>query len=578
LAIGVYFHGRQLVKPQAATHVDAEEMTRSQIGAIGTIGIIGEAAGGEPGIVQSFLNPVTARNVLKDGDLLTGLEICYNPSSDVDKFPGAYRTKAIRVNPATKATGKILDVGSADWINLQSNDWGSRQTQIRFKITQGTVKTENEGVDGFLLTIEDTLEDIVEIGDNLGPTFKVRYLGNASTAQLTITSSQVSIVLAGDQTDGSEDLVIDTTKSSYNTVLEIVNHINTFNPFYEAVVLGDNNLDTTELDAVTSQDVKANYYVCVAYKETFLNFMNTIGDLVTGTFVGSANQQPQIIGWTFLSGGSEGSVIPQDWQDALDLFQSESVDIVLVMTEDEAIHQLLSAHNNYMSANGRKERTSPIGHPLAEEANPNLILARARNLNSSRVVLCTPGINRYNRLGQLEQLSSAYTACAYAGMAASADLQEPLTYDYINAVGLTTQYSDEQMDEFLLGGVSPVESVENQGYRIVQSITTYLKSDNTLYREWNVQRIADSISKNMREELEASFIGTGGTLDKPSQMKRTVERILKDMIADGRIVSYKPPNVVLEQGVARIDYEVSPTEPINYILITTHFKSARLTA
>jgi hypothetical protein len=284
------------------------------------------------------------------------------------------------------------------------------------------------------------------------------------------------------------------------------------------------------------------------------------------------------VGWAYLTGGSEGTATSTDWSNALDKLQSEKVDILVPLTTDEGIQQLALAHVNYMSTNGRKERTMVVGHPLALETDVEGLLARARNFNSSRTVLASPGIMRYDRFGNLVELDSRFTACCYAGMAASSPVEEPLTFDYINSVGLTHRYDDSELDQLLLGGVAPVEFIEDKGYRIVQSLTTWLKSDNTLYREWSVQRIADAISIDVRTELEDSFVGTPGRSDTAGRIKNKVKTFLKEYIRIGRIISFTEPTVVIYGGVAYVEYGVSPTEPINYILVTTHFKPSRLTA
>ena len=40
---------------------------------------------------------------------------------------------------------------------------------------------------------------------------------------------------------------------------------------------------------------------------------------------------------------------------------------------------------------------------------------------------------------------------------------------------------------------------------------------------------------------------------------------------DGEITAYKNIVVRFTGGVVYVDYQVAPTEPINYVLVTTHF-------
>ena len=581
--IGIYFHGRRAVRPSVLTHVDAEEMVRSEFGVTGAVALIGEARGGEPGIVHSLLNPVSGRTIFKDGDLLTGIEIVYDPAKNTDLFPGASRVLGIRVNPATQASGSMQDVGSVDQINLTSIGWGVDENQIRYKVEPGTVDAKFEGVNGEKVTFHDTIEDIYEIADNMGPMLKVQYMGDASTALLTLTGGFLNITLAGDQTDGSEDLSIDITKTSFDTVLEIANYINTFNPFYEAYVLGPgmNNFPADDLDQVIAPgiDCKTAPYVITALIHSVVYFINENSQLLTAEKTVAVVNPLKEVAYTFLTGGSEGVTTNTEWQNALDELTKEDVSILVPITTDESRQHLGLSHVNFMTAR-EKKRTMVVGHDISLESDLETLKNRARAFNSSRVVLASPGILRYNRQGVLTEYSSVFTGCCYAGMAISSIVTEPLTYDYINAVGLTTRYTEEQIEELLLAGISPVEFVEGKGYRIVQSITTYLQSDNPLYREWSMQRLADEISINVARELEDSYIGKGGTNARIRRIKDTVKNLLK-RFADPEeelIIAWKEPVVTFSNQWVKISYEVSPVEPINWITITTHFKPARIEA
>jgi hypothetical protein len=57
-----------------------------------------------------------------------------------------------------------------------------------------------------------------------------------------------------------------------------------------------------------------------------------------------------------------------------------------------------------------------------------------------------------------------------------------------------------------------------------------------------------------------------------------VVRKLKDYIRDEVITAYQNVNVYFSGGIAYVEFEVAPVEPINFILVRSHFRIAELIA
>ena len=88
----------------------------------------------------------------------------------------------------------------------------------------------------------------------------LEYKGDASTAVLDVTATEITVTLAGDQTDGSADLSID--YASFPTVADIVKEISTKTGYdvcasRESNIKGvDNKEDSTQMILAAAVDIK----------------------------------------------------------------------------------------------------------------------------------------------------------------------------------------------------------------------------------------------------------------------------------------------------------------------------------
>jgi hypothetical protein len=75
----------------------------------------------------------------------------------------------------------------------------------------------------------------------------------------------------------------------------------------------------------------------------------------------------------------------------------------------------------------------------------------------------------------------------------------------------------------------------------------------------------------MRKEMEKTFVGKKGTRATISAVKTKAIDVLEQAIRDEDIVAYKDIEVRFVNTAVYVDYKVAPVEPINYVLITSHF-------
>lgn len=472
---GVFFGGKQIVRPGAYSVVDAESMTPISVGGQRVLALIGECEGGEPQTVKWFNNAISAKNNFISGDLLNGMKIAWAPSPELN---GADLIAGIRVNPATRASHTLLDDQAGNSVTFTSKDYGDYKSfKIKCAVTEGSV----------IISVKEETEGIEEISDACATTDDI----------VTWFTSNSQLV--------------DVTKDGSNDPVEVADYV------------------------------------------------------------------------AFDTAGTNPSPDSDDWQTCIDLLESVTqCDGIIPVTTDATVHSKVKTHVSSMSdLKVRKERRMFAGHATSETVEQ--ITTRATNLGTHRAVLCTPGIKK-DIDGTVTTLSSVFTACAVAGMWAGNDPAEPLTFDYINALGLETEYSSAEIETLIAGGVLVVETAIGKGYRIVQSVTTYTSTENMLYKELSMSTLADMISMNMRTNLEDLFVGKKNSATTPTSIKNSVESILKKFERLGWIVgtSTVPAfrNIIIyrENTSYQIEYEASLCEPNNYVLITSHFKSASTTS
>jgi hypothetical protein len=290
------------------------------------------------------------------------------------------------------------------------------------------------------------------------------------------------------------------------------------------------------------------------------------------------------IAFTPLAGGVDGTTLSANYTSALNALLLEEVDIIVPVTNDPTITALVQAHVATASTTkGRRERMAIVGGtPAASFGTTDLYVAdlvsKAAALANERVMLVGPGIKRPNSAGVLTTYGPEYLAAIIAGLAAAQAVGETPTGKFIKLVGLDAQFTQGQIETLLLGGVCPVEFVKGQGFKVVQAVTTWQTDNNPIHREWSVRRVGDVLMKDIRRTLNAQFIGARGDATTVQSMLTTVVQRLQRFLSDRALTAFRNVSVSVANTVATVSFEFSPTEPIDYILITGTAKPGSLSA
>jgi hypothetical protein len=464
-----------VIRPGAYSTIDASQLVPASLGLANVIAVIGDATGGKPNTPLFFRSGDAAKSVLRSGDLLDGIRMAYDPSSDPN-VGGADLIVAIRTNPATQATLNLAGA-SGTLVTLTSADYGVWNNAIQAKVEAGT--TGKKITIQYVDAIEGTL---LEVFDNL-------------------TSGPVAVAAINNGIGNQPPSRFVTAASGVGT-------------------------------------------------EALVN-----------------------VAFTSLSGAVEGTSTSTEYTNALVKLETEDVNLVVPLTFDPTITALVKAHVEAMSTvKNRRERIAIVGGSLASGFGTTALyvadlVTKATTLASSRVLLVGPGIKRPNAAGVSTLYGPQFLACIIAGIASAQEIGQTPTAKYIKAVALDTAFSGDQLETLLLAGVCPVAFRKDEGFRIEQALTTYQTDANPMFREFSVRRVGDFLMANLRKRLEKDFVGARGDSGTASAMLQGVVSLLNKMLSDRVITAFRNVTISIVSSVARVQFEFSPSEPINYILI-----------
>jgi hypothetical protein len=261
-----------------------------------------------------------------------------------------------------------------------------------------------------------------------------------------------------------------------------------------------------------------------------------------------------------------------DWQTAIDKLQYEYIDGIVPITSTGAIISKVDAHVTAMSGvTARKERRGFYGH-LAT-ATITDITTLVNSANDERAVFASPAPFDYNVDGsKLAYADSVPLASAYAGIWAGQDPQEPITYKYVKFAGLQKQYLSTDIATLLNAGVAVTE-VTRKGFRIVQGVTAAAGSSDLTQAELSVSTLKDVMSGDMRTYMEDKYVGHAGVAGIEITIYNDAISRIEEYKKNNWISDYDPKSVkVVQNGTAfNVDWQGSPTLPMNDFFITSHF-------
>lgn len=556
----VFFNGRLWTSPATMSVVDDSKMYSRGLTVGNNLALIGRASGGKPATALKFGSVAEAKAVLRDGDLLRAIERAFNASS---QSPGPAMVTAIRVNPATQASLVLKDSVADDAISLVSTNYGLMDNQIKVKVEAGTAT-------GLKLTTQ--FGTAYYSADNVARrAFSVQYSG-AGTGSMTINNSTLTLVL--------NNVTTNIDLAAYATIQALVDRINALGAIVATVLDGNGEKPTLNgLDGVTTQDVKTGLYTASANLQAAIDWFNSAGEgYVTATRPAAATKIPVAVPFTYLAGGSDGVVTNTEWDAAFTALQGVDAQWVVPLSGLPAIHAMADAHVTFMSNVSRMERRAICG--TASATTDEQAIAAAKALNSDRTSLTHLGIYDYDNNGALVLFEPFIAAALIAGAFAGLNPGTAMTNKALKVRGLERKLRNPtDTDALITGGVLCLEDTPN-GYKVVQSITTWLLNGNYNRREISVGVALDFVMRNVRNAVDE----IRGFKNNPIQMSLAVERtetVLRELArpepsgpgvlaGDEANPPYKNISASADGDILRIEFSCSPVIPINYIPVTAY--------
>lgn len=566
--MSVFFNGQLLVTPTTASVVNDDAMQNQNLTVGNALAYVGKSTGGQPKTVLRFGNPEEAKAVLRSGELLTAVLKAFSPSAETGA-PSV--VNAVRVNPATQAVLALQNSVPAAVINLASANYGLSDNLTKVKIESGTVV-------GKKVTVQSDVDNGYAYADNIGRgAFSVLYGGAEATATVTVTATTVVINAPAATAVATIDL------ASFKTVGSIVDKINTVAGFNATALDSSENVNALNgLDFVTDQDCKTAAYAVRADLQALVKWFNTYAaNMVVATRVEASGTLPANIPFTYLASGSEGTTTNLDWSDAFAKLQTADVQWVCPVSGDAAIHAMADAHVQLCSTVLRRERRAVCGMVAASTDAQALDAAKA--LGSPRTSLVHIGYYDNDAVtGELVLKPPYLTAALIAAMFAGVNPGTPLTNKVMTVRGFERKLlNPTDTDPLILGGVLCVEDTD-EGFKVVQSISTWLANDKYNLVEQSTGAALDFTVRNVRTAVDV----LRGQKGNPLLLSRAIsitDSTLKELAraepegpgvlaGDATNPAYRNISATLEGDVTRITFECSPVVPNNYVLVTVYAK------
>lgn len=559
----LFFNGRVYTSPTTVSAVNDSALANQSLSAANNLAVLGQCTAGQPNVPLVFGTPAAAIAALQSGDLLTAVLKAFSPSTQTG---GPATVTAIRVNPAVQASLVLADATTAAAINLLATDYGAYTSQIKVQVQSGSST-------GKKLTVQ--LANSFFTQDNLTRSLlSLQYSGVAPTATMTINGT--SLVLSAPT--GTPVANIDLTV--YTTIQKVVDRINSVTGFNATVQGGNGALASTNgFDYVTNQDVLTTPYTALAVLQACIDWFNSQAEqFVNATRATNAGAPPANIGFTYLAGGTDGTVTNTQWSNAYTALQAVDVQWVVPASSDPSIHAMNDAHCQFMSTIGNSERRGIVG--MALNSSDAAAIAEALTLNSDRTSLVHIGMFDFDLLGNLTLYPAYIVAAMIGGMFAGSSPGTPMTNKALNVRGLErTLLIPTNTDVLIQGGVIPIAPTLT-GFKVIQSITTWLVNSNFNRTEVSVGAAVDYTLRSLRIALDV----IRGSKNNQIALSRTIS-VAQSTLAQLAVPDPQGPGVLAGNTASppfknlqailvadRIQFQcqASPVLPNNYITITVY--------
>ncbi|EOH1034899.1 hypothetical protein ACLMYS_003873 [Salmonella enterica] len=583
--MSVFFNGQLLVTPQTASAVNDDAMLNQNLSVGNSVAYVGECTNGKPFTVLRFGSPDQARVALGSGDLCEAVIKAFSPSAETGSPGTVY---AVRVNHAFQAKLDLMQGGDTPTVfgTLTGNTWGvddmSTKCKVEVDASTGYADITVEGVKaGIPWSVTGT--------DVNAPGVYIELLEDDAQITFSNTAHELFRVEMGYSLPWDDPQFIGHSlhPEAYTTLGAIADYVETLRnqagkQAYRMTFTDDayRNLPSTILD-FARYDTKGSHGVswnAYSIKKWFDNNVDGV------TFV--HNEAKKVYNYhglltqdfKFLAAEKTEPTTPTDWNQAFELLQTEDIQWVTPLTALDDIHAMAVAHCTVCSNVLKRERRTILGMSL-NVADDDAI-KYAKKLNNDRVSLVHLGHYNYDLNGKLALKPAYMTAALISAAFAGLNPGTPLTNKTLSVMGWERDLRNPtDTDKLLLGGVLPVENTET-GYKVTQSISTWLVDSKYNKREQSCGVAIDFTVRNIRNALDV----LRGSKQTPILLSRAVSLAKGQLtelarpepqgpavlVGDENSPAWRNVTATIEGDVLRVQFEASPAIPNNYILVTMY--------
>lgn len=484
---GAYFDGRLYFRPGARGKFKSKELRRGASLDLNTLILIGTSTNGfncnDPTLpqrkrVMEFVNFQEAREILGGGELLDAVKGAFNPSKDQRFAIGPTLIKVLNI--ADNEQAEIAKDGHT----IKALIPGPNGNKIRFRVISPTEIIITDGV--------ETYKQSNLVQDDLA----IQYTGDATTATIAINSTNITVTLAGDQTDGS--LGFDLLLEDYPVLFDIAEKIASLTG-YTVLIKSKPDFLTADLDHITGQDIMipANIKGTFHRQKTFLQSTGLIEIENTTNTPFTADAV-----YIYLVNGSTGIWTNTDYIDAIEFSKNVSGLYRNVCTNNIAVAQALSECLNFMnSPDGSSETFGGAGCSRVLFFEDRLDLAKS--INNEYMVYGISPVNVYGFDGVTEKTFDGwYLAILHNACKAATNPREAISQKALNIIDSPEILSHGQAIKAIQTGVLHTKQDDStKSWMIEFALTTYQKSDRILTQASYVCT-ALAMSKDFRESLQ----------------------------------------------------------------------------
>ena len=164
MAIIRTYNGAALLDPGAYSKIIVENLAGFPLQPTGIVGIIGEAVGGQPGVLDILerTSIQSAKSRYKSGPIADALGLLSEPSNDPRIANGASRIVVYKVNNSTQSSLPLPNATPLDLVTLSSRNYGADENNLSVLVSEGEIADEDAtllgSIDGpFTLSGGETL-------------------------------------------------------------------------------------------------------------------------------------------------------------------------------------------------------------------------------------------------------------------------------------------------------------------------------------------------------------------------------------------------------------------------------------